>query len=96
MRAGLAMAELPNFYFCAGRLPPQMVAGMERSMLAGLQQRHLVTSLPHLTPNLYEMAALTQELDTQVSPDITKLYNNARTVLTSLQSYFFLFEFLSI
>ena len=44
-----------------------MVAGMERSMLAGLQQRHLVTSLPHLTPNLYEMAALTQELDTQVS-----------------------------
>jgi len=43
-----------------------MVAGMERSMLAGLQQRHLVTSLPHLTPNLYEMAALTQELDTQV------------------------------
>jgi hypothetical protein len=46
-----------------------MVAGMERSMLAGLQQRHLVTSLPHLTPNLYEMAALTQELDTQVSRD---------------------------
>jgi hypothetical protein len=44
-----------------------MLPGMERSMLAGLQQRHLVTSLPHLTPNLYEMAALTQELDTMVS-----------------------------
>lgn len=41
---------------------------MDRQMLVSLQQRHLAGAggMPHLTPNLYEMAALTQELDTTV------------------------------
>jgi hypothetical protein len=64
-----------------------MLPGMERSMLAGLQQRHLVTSLPHLTPNLYEMAALTQELDTQV-----QAVNNHLSQLCASEMFFFLKE----
>ena len=37
------------------------------SLLLSLQQRHLAAGLPAIQPNLYEMAALTQELDTQVT-----------------------------
>ena len=52
----------------AGRLPPGLLPGMDRNLLAAsLQQRHMAAGLPAIQPNLYEMAALTQELDTQVT-----------------------------
>ena len=41
---------------------------MDHNLLAAsLQQRHMAAALPAIQPNLYEMAALTQELDTQVT-----------------------------
>lgn len=60
-------ALIPN---SVNRLPHQILPNLDRSLLSNLPsalaaQRPLLPSLPpHLTPNLYEMAALTQEFDT--------------------------------
>ena len=48
----------------------QQAGGLQspgRSLPEGLSLLTPESGLPHLTPNLYEMAALTQELDTVVS-----------------------------
>lgn len=64
-----AMTEspLPALIPNSNRLPHQILPNLDRSLLSGLPgmaQRPLLPNLPHLTPNLYEMAALTQEFDT--------------------------------
>ena len=49
-------------------MDPKFLAGLQqggRTLADGLPNP-LPEGLPHLTPNLYEMAALTQELDTVV------------------------------
>ena len=57
-----AMTEspLPSLLTSPPRLPSQLLPG-----LAGVRPP-LLPPLPHLTPNLYEVAALTQEFDTTV------------------------------
>ena len=54
-----AMTEsgLPSLLPAPPRLPPQLLPGLG-------SRPPLLPPLPHLTPNLYEVAALTQEFDT--------------------------------
>jgi len=63
----LTESPLPALIPNSNRLPHQILPNLDRSLLSGLPgmaQRPLLPNLPHLTPNLYEMAALTQEFDT--------------------------------